>query len=227
MTLDEFLEYYNNVGASIDDDKYFEHMIVVGYKLNQNSGQRAQENRPGWSTSYVGGEQRGRGAGVSNYAPFGTTSGPTDYTTSQRPQTAQPNANKYGNDNQRRPSEQSSNEDPLLLKFRDKISSRGTRGVLGLSKLFKIADDDESKSLSYQEFAKVLKDLRLEFSNEDVKRLFSKFDFDRNGTIDYDEFIRAVRGPLNQAREKWVKEAFKKLDANGDGIITLDDVRGI
>jgi len=34
--LNEFIEYYNNVGANIDDDKYFEQMIVTSYKLYAN-----------------------------------------------------------------------------------------------------------------------------------------------------------------------------------------------
>jgi len=36
----------------------------------------------------------------------------------------------------------------LVKLFRDKIKSRGARGIIGLSKLFKIMDDDGSKSIS-------------------------------------------------------------------------------
>jgi hypothetical protein len=32
--LEEFEEYYSNVGASIEDDRYFETMIVSAWKLN-------------------------------------------------------------------------------------------------------------------------------------------------------------------------------------------------
>ena len=38
VTQKEFIEYYNHVSASIDDDKYFELMMINGYKLyNYNS----------------------------------------------------------------------------------------------------------------------------------------------------------------------------------------------
>lgn len=33
VTLDEFIEYYNNVSASIDNDQYFELMMVTAWKL--------------------------------------------------------------------------------------------------------------------------------------------------------------------------------------------------
>ena len=34
VTLEEFIEYYNNVSMSIDNDQYFELMIVNAWKLN-------------------------------------------------------------------------------------------------------------------------------------------------------------------------------------------------
>jgi len=34
ITVEEFAEYYTNVSASIDDDKYFELMMVNAWKLH-------------------------------------------------------------------------------------------------------------------------------------------------------------------------------------------------
>jgi len=110
--------------------------------------------------------------------------------------------------------------------FRDKIAARGVRGMLSLGKLFRIIDDDNSHSISYPEFLKCCKDLRLGFEEADVKALFNSFDTNRNGEIDYDEFLRTIRGPLNPSRQKLVKLAFNKLDLDGNGYITLDEVRG-
>lgn len=33
VTLDEFIDYYQDVSASIDDDGYFEHMMRSAWKL--------------------------------------------------------------------------------------------------------------------------------------------------------------------------------------------------
>lgn len=36
--------------------------------------------------------------------------------------------------------------------FRDKVKARGARGIVGLQRIFKIMDDDRSRSLSRNEF---------------------------------------------------------------------------
>lgn len=76
------------------------------------------------------------------------------------------------------------------------MQQRGVRGIFGLGRLFKIMDDDNSKSLSRPEFEKACRDFKCEMSSEDVGRLFSAFDLNRDGTIQYDEFLRIVRGDL-------------------------------
>jgi len=37
ITLEEFLEYYNNISANIDNDQYFITLIVNGYKLYETN----------------------------------------------------------------------------------------------------------------------------------------------------------------------------------------------
>lgn len=37
VTKDEWIEYYNNVSMSIDDDRYFELMMTNAWKLDGNS----------------------------------------------------------------------------------------------------------------------------------------------------------------------------------------------
>ena len=95
-----------------------------------------------------------------------------------------------------------------------------------MARLFKIIDDDNSGFLNLQEFTKVLKDLRLDFGSQEVKRLFDLFDTNKNGSVDYDEFLRGVRGPMSNTRVNVVKLAFKRLDADGSGIVNIDDIRG-
>ncbi len=291
MTLEEFLEYYNNVSANIDDDKYFEHMIVTGFRLETA---RQPETKPAWGQSYGGNQRPGTGNQRNRdyyqpTAPYGVSEGPTDYstaqrpqtsqqqsrtgitrkvhttttpwgvsneptdynTTSQRPQTSQSNVQRqqydYPEKNLRSSNQQQQQQydypeknlrsgqqqqqqaidiDSLLGTLREKLVSRGARGILGLARLFKNIDDNNSRSLDFQEFSKCLNEIRVNFTPNDIKALFADFDRDRSGTIDYDEFLREVRGPIGPARLQWVKEAFKKLDANGNGIVTLEDVKG-
>ena len=46
VTLDEFIEYYENVSMSIDDDAYFEAMITRAWNLD---GAQDNQNKKGWS----------------------------------------------------------------------------------------------------------------------------------------------------------------------------------
>jgi Ca2+-binding EF-hand superfamily protein len=81
----------------------------------------------------------------------------------------------------------------LVKLFRDKIKSRGTRGIIGLSKLFAIMDDDGSKTISEYEFGKACKDFKVGINEENVPILFSAFDTNRDGTLNYDEFLMAIK----------------------------------
>jgi len=45
--------------------------------------------------------------------------------------------------------------------FRDKLASRGARGILGMQRIFKIMDDNNNMSLDIQEFWKAICDFRI------------------------------------------------------------------
>jgi Ca2+-binding EF-hand superfamily protein len=84
-----------------------------------------------------------------------------------------------------------------MEQFRSKLAARGARGLVGLARQFKIADDDNSKDLDVYEFKKAVRDFRVNLQDSDSERLFKIFDRDRSGKIDYDEFLRGVRGEMN------------------------------
>jgi len=115
----------------------------------------------------------------------------------------------------------------LAVKLKEKLATRGARGIIGLQRQFKIMDDDNSKSLNKYEFSKAMNDYMLNFTQAQIGALFDYFDVDGNGTVSYDEFLRSIRGPMNMARKKMVAQAFKKLDKDGNGWIDINDVRGV
>jgi hypothetical protein len=49
----------------------------------------------------------------------------------------------------------------IIDRFRDKMRQRGVRGIFGLSRVFRIIDDDNDKMLDWNEFQKALKDFRV------------------------------------------------------------------
>jgi hypothetical protein len=114
----------------------------------------------------------------------------------------------------------------LLDLFREKLASRGCRGMIGLQRRFKIVDDDGSKDLDLQEFKKAIKEMRVPVADNDMSRVFAIFDRDRSGSVDYDEFLRAVRGEMNNFRKGFCKQAFDIMDKDKSGQLNMADIRG-
>ena len=59
--------------------------------------------------------------------------------------------------------------DDVLERLRAEFARRGARGIVGLQRKFRIIDDDGSKSLDYDEFAKCLKETGLGLNPADAR----------------------------------------------------------
>lgn len=114
----------------------------------------------------------------------------------------------------------------VINQFKDRIASRGAKGLIGLKKQFAIMDADGSGQLSLGEFQTVLDNFRVPgMCASDAERLFGVFDASGDGQISFDEFLTALCGELGPVRERLVNEAFDKLDANGNGTLELEEVK--
>ena len=114
----------------------------------------------------------------------------------------------------------------LVERLRQKLKGRGSRGIIGLGRQFKIMDDNGSGSLDPYEFNKAMTDFGVDMEVKDMATLFKCFDYDGNGEIDFNEFIRVIVGPMNNFRTQLCIKAFKILDRSGDGKVDLEDIRG-
>jgi Ca2+-binding EF-hand superfamily protein len=79
VTPDEFVEYYNNVSASIDNDQYFELMMINAWKLHGEA-----TRKPAYA-AVIKKDIYSEGFSVTQSAPFGVDKTRTDYATSLRP----------------------------------------------------------------------------------------------------------------------------------------------
>ena len=116
-------------------------------------------------------------------------------------------------------------DDDLVKMFRDKLASRGARGILGMQRVFKIMDDNGNGSLDINEFWKAICDFRVQVSPEECRKLFDLFDLNGDDSVDYDELMRSVIGEMNPFRKGMVKKAFDKVDQNKNGILEIDDIK--
>jgi len=112
-------------------------------------------------------------------------------------------------------------------KLRNQCLARGAAGIKGLSRTFKIMDDDGNRSLDFQEFKKGLHDYGAEVDKHEARDMFDAFDKDGSGSIDFDEFLVALRPPMSKNRTKLIRLAFNKLDKTNDGQVTIEDLQGV
>lgn len=113
----------------------------------------------------------------------------------------------------------------LMDCFRESLKARGARGIAGLSRKFRIADDNGNGLIDLKEFTKVVSEHGFNWTAAQIKLLFDSFDHDKSGSITFDEFLVAVRGELNERRKSLVMLAFDLLDADKSGLIEVDDIR--
>jgi len=197
VTKEEFIEYYNNISCSIDDDMYFMLMITNAWKLDENS--RKGDGTKGW------GNQGGKARAAQDNNIFGRP----------KPAVVQEAPGLVAN----------AKEGQILEHIQQKIKARGARGLAGIQRKFKIADDNRSGSLDKQEFKKAMHDFRIGLNDQQVGVAFGIFDRDGQGEISYDEFLRTIVGEMNQRRVAVCKKAFKIMDQDGSGVLDLNDIR--
>lgn len=195
VTKDEFIEYYNNISASIDDDNYFVLMINNAWKLTEES--RQGEGKKGWTNK--------ANESSANNGIFGSYQ--------RRVPDKEPGVPA------------NATEETLLNHIQTTIANRGARGIAGIQRKFKIADDNNSKSLDKEEFKKAMHDFRIGLNDRQVGLAFDIFDRDGSGEISYNEFLRTVRGSMNEARKAICMKAFKIMDKDGTGVLDLSDIR--
>lgn len=225
LSRQDFLGYFRNYSAAIPDDNFFTNILTACFKLigetpmPQNTyagmGSAKKTFDPTKKDKYAYGP-------ASLNAPFGTFN-------NEPAENLKKNGNNNYNNNVFNNNTNTANNygQELLNQFRMRIKGRGTNGIISLGRMFRIADDDNSKKIEFNEFFKVLNENRFDINTNDAKKLFSIFDHNRDGSINYDEFIRTIIGEMNERRKNIVHKAFQKLDRNSNGIIELDDVKAV
>ena len=116
----------------------------------------------------------------------------------------------------------------LMERIRERIVSRGAVGIKGIGRLFRIADDNNDKTIDLQnELPKLMNDIGIILNKTELQELIRLLDRDGSGTISYDEFLYQMAPPLNEERIKWINKAFDKLDIDGSGVVEIADLEAV
>ena len=156
VSKDEWVEYYNNVSASIDRDDYFALMMNNAWNLdgsmdvNKKKGWRGEEEGKGGGGAR-GGPSRGGGGGGFRSGGGGGARGGGGAAAALGGGVRSGNPGAGGGNNADE-IPMNASEAQLMERFRERLAKRGSRGIMGLGRSFKIADDDNSKCLNMEEF---------------------------------------------------------------------------
>ncbi|KAG5078006.1 hypothetical protein JHK82_056701 [Glycine max] len=109
----------------------------------------------------------------------------------------------------------------------------------GLKELFKMIDEDNSGTITFEELKDSLKSVGCDLIESEIKFLMeavgtfplsldviqTKADIDNNGTIDYGEFLAATLHLNKMEREENLVAAFAYFDKDGSGYITIEEIQ--
>ena len=159
---------------SIDSDEYFELMMNNCWRLE---GATTKKNeKKGWNNKEEEGQNQ-NSSPQKNYAKREAQSAPFDNSDGKNNKDAKANGKKCVNKNTSNifniDTQQSTshvetkpvtnvnqvmssgrNSNAILEKFRARLLSRGSKGLIGLARQFKIFDDNHNKNLEFDEFHK-------------------------------------------------------------------------
>ena len=114
-----------------------------------------------------------------------------------------------------------------LNEFRKVLTARaGNGGIIGLSRAFRILDDNGNRQLNLEEFAQAAGYCGVPIGSDKAATLMAEIDRDADGNISIREFLRALRGPMSKPRLEIIAKAWAKFDKTGDGIVSIDDLAG-
>ena len=107
-------------------------------------------------------------------------------------------------------------------RFKTTIVQRGTRGLIGLKRQFKILDDSNDGSLEIQDFLKGLDDYKIEVSQSDLAMLYHAYNVPETSKISYIRLLDEIVGQLNQFRTAKVELAWRKIDTQNVQFLNWD-----
>lgn len=114
----------------------------------------------------------------------------------------------------------------LLARIRAKIISRGSTGIQGLGRVFRIADDNGDRMIDLKnEFPKLMGDIGVLLNKAECTELGQLLDRNGDGTISFDEFVFFLGPPMNANRQHAIDDVFSQLDLDKSNVIDINDIR--
>jgi Ca2+-binding EF-hand superfamily protein len=231
ITLDEWVEYYTNISASIDDDEYFFMMMNNAWNLS-GSADSYKKFGKGWAgeednASYTRtnrpptGNPTLRSGMESSDGPFHTLDKYYSGNSPQRKSLANDKSDPQRMRSQITGEESQSN--PLSSKGGEKYSKHDAgRKDLQQEKLAPSSSLQRTHEILLERFRSKLINKGCK-GMIGLKRQFKLFDADGSGAIDLDEFGKAITDYKLESNPEEIEKLFDLFDADHSNTIDIDE----
>jgi Ca2+-binding EF-hand superfamily protein len=85
----------------------------------------------------------------------------------------------------------------IVLRIKKRLASKGTKGFLVFERAMKNVDTDEDGLITLDQFKQVVKDLKIDITNNETTLIFDVFDPDSTNLISYSEIIHTFKGEIS------------------------------
>jgi len=237
VTIEEFMEYYENVSMSIDNDQYFEMMISNNWKNKDDDGNQ----KKGWSNQNEGNnnneqsnlQDRYRGkygdkpAGEERYKNYKQQ----QQQQQQQNQPQQYNQPQYNQNNQYNQQQQNQNinqninQRPGVIPASQRAQLDRNLPTENIPIYFHLGEDTQRDPEIVLRFRNAIKNhANTKKGIIGLNRIFKIFDTNNDKTLDLQEFTKAMRQyNVPELTDTDIKECFKIFDKNNNGKIDYEE----
>ena len=213
ISLNEFIEYYENISLYIENEKDFEKILIDCFlKNNLNYGKIYQGTNNNNDILYDKNHYNNyENNNLNKLRNINSAKIPIKKLRNEK------NINLNRNNNEINP----------LEKLRKILRKRGSRGLISLRRNFILADNRNIKQVSYNDFRLIFKENRFDLNQNEINQIYNSYNHTHNsGYIDYEIFLRDLIGNLNDKRLRIINLVFQRLlfDKN-ESYIKQEDIK--
>lgn len=82
----------------------------------------------------------------------------------------------------------------IVLRIKKRLASKGSRGFLVFEKALRNADSDQDGLITLDQFKQVVRDLKIDITNNESTLMFDVFDPDSTSLISFTEMLHTLKG---------------------------------
>ena len=107
----------------------------------------------------------------------------------------------------------------MALNFVEKEEEKKMKNLF-----YKLSNGNNKFLINKENFAKTIREVTSNYSDEEIDALFNKLDENKSGIIEYEELVRGFSDREKLLNEKNMKEAFNFFDKDKNGYINWEEI---